>query len=180
MSSLFTSQHRISPSVASILKVVMIAVLVISSILVVGIVVGGCAEPDNFVPETSGQKIPSDAPWEGNYPTSPSSVTTLSGEPSAPSSVATLRGEPSAMIVGKWHSVKYADTMEFTADGKYTMTADAGSTDNPAVGTGFYRAIGWNLTITVSGGESATIPFTIEGDTVTFHDEIPEVYTRVR
>ena len=84
------------------------------------------------------------------------------------------------MIVGKWHSAKYADTMEFTADNEYTMTPDAGSVYNPAAGTGFYRAIGWNLTITVSGGESVTIPFTIEGDTLTFHDEIPEVYTRVR
>ena len=93
MSSSFSSQRRISPSVASILKVVMIAVLVISSILVVG----GCAEPrdfdpaeprgEDFVPETSGQKIPSDAPWEGNYPASPSSVTTLG--PTSSSSVAT-------------------------------------------------------------------------------------------
>jgi|WetSurMetagenome_2_1015567.scaffolds.fasta_scaffold808704_1 hypothetical protein len=84
------------------------------------------------------------------------------------------------MIVGKWHSVKYADTMEFTADGKYTMTPDAGGPDDPAAGTGTYKAKGWNLTITVSGGESATIAFTIEGDTLTLHDKIPEVYTRVR
>ena len=84
------------------------------------------------------------------------------------------------MIVGKWHSVKYADTMEFTADNKYTMTPDAGNTDDPAVGTGFYRAIGWNLAITVSGGESVTIPFTIEGDTLTLQDKSPLVYTRVR
>ena len=84
------------------------------------------------------------------------------------------------MIVGKWHSVKYADTMEFTADGKYTMTPDAGSVDDPAAGTGTYKVEWWNLTITVSGGESATITFTIEGDTLTLQDKTPLVYTRVR
>ena len=75
------------------------------------------------------------------------------------------------MIVGKWHSAKYADTMEFTADGTYTMTPDAGSVDDPAAGTGTYKVKGWNLTITVSGGESATIAFTISGDTLTLQDK---------
>ena len=42
------------------------------------------------------------------------------------------------------------------------------------------RWSGGILTITVSGGESATIPFTIEGDTLTLLDEIPLAYTRVR
>lgn len=150
MSSSFFSQRRTSPSVASILKVVMIAVLVISLILVFGVVVGGCAEPEHAA--------------EDNAPDPPVQVTqTLS-----------------SALVGKWHSVKFADTMEFTADGKYTMTADAGSPDDPAAGTGTYKVDGWNLTITVSGGESATIPFTISGDTLTLEDKTPLVYIRVK
>ena len=168
MSSSLSPQRRISPSVASILKAVMIAVLAIGLILVVGVSVGGCDELECGGEILMNSTLP--APMNSDDPVLPTSS----------SSVATLSGEPSAMIVGKWHSVKYADTMEFTADGKYTMTPDAGSTDDPAAGTGTYKVKGWNLTITVSGGESVTIPFTIEGDTLTLRDEIPEVYSRVR
>lgn len=123
MSSSFFSSRGTSRSIASVLKVVGIAILVIGLVLVFT----GC-----------GGK---------------------------------------AGIVGKWHSDGEADTVEFTSDGKMTVTPDSGEGALDLT----YKVEGSKITISAMGIDQIS-EFTIDGDTMTVSPEgdAQMVYKRVK
>jgi hypothetical protein len=82
-----------------------------------------------------------------------------------------------AGLVGKWYSASEAETVEFAADGKMTVTDDAGGVTNLD-----YVAADSKLTLS-AGGQSVEVTYTIDGDTLSVSDpdtQEPVAYERVK
>ncbi len=83
-----------------------------------------------------------------------------------------------AGLVGKWYSASEAETVEFAADGKMTVTPD---TAGDAITLDYVAADG-KLTISAAG-QSAEASYTLDGDTLTVTDpdtQEPVIYERVK
>ena len=109
MSSSFLSRRGTSRSLASVVKVVGIAVLVIGLLLVFS----GCGK---------------------------------------------------ASLVGKWNNAEQG-TMEFTSDGKLTLTSEETGSVELA-----YKAEEGKMTLNLAGMDMATVDYAIDGDTLTMDD----------
>jgi hypothetical protein len=82
-----------------------------------------------------------------------------------------------AGLVGKWYSASDAETIEFTADGKMTVTGDDGTVMDLT-----YTTKDGQITVAVMG-QTATTPYTLDGDTLTVTDldtQKPVIYERVK
>jgi hypothetical protein len=105
--------------------------------------------------------------------TTVSVVTTEAG-----GSVTTDAPGTDSKLIGKWRSDVMGETIEFTADGQMIVTPDG--EDNMIFS---YSAEAGNITLTLEATEgSGTLPYSIEGDTLTIEDPEagPTQYTRSR
>jgi hypothetical protein len=79
-------------------------------------------------------------------------------------------------LVGKWHSDAQAETVEFTSDGKMTVTSDAGDVTSMT-----YVAADGKLTLTLAD-QNFEVSYVLTGDTLTVTDtetQEPVAYQRV-
>jgi hypothetical protein len=86
-------------------------------------------------------------------------------------------GGGKAGLVGKWYSASEAETVEFTADGKMTVTGDDGTVADLT-----YTTKDGQITVTVMG-QTATTPYTLAGDSLTVTNldtQKPVTYERVK
>jgi len=135
------------------LKVAGLAVLVVALALGLALGLAGCGDKDSET-ETTG-----------------SVVTTATGG----SDTTGATGTDNALI-GKWHSDAMGETIEFTADGKMIVSPQG---EEDMIFS--YSAEAGTITLTLEATEgSGTVPYSIDGDTLTIEDPEagPTAYTR--
>jgi hypothetical protein len=137
------------------LKVAGLAVLVVA--LALGLVMGlsGCGDKDSET-DTTG---------------------TVATTEAAGSSTTSKPGTDSALL-GKWHSDVMGETIEFTADGEMIVSPEG---EEDMIFSYTAEAGALTLTLEATAG-SGTVPYSIDGDTLTIEDPEagPTAYTRTQ